>query len=81
MIPSSTSNLGTKAQIPSQSSQTMSAALPQLAIAKAAFSASLLRPDATSPSPCLRDDIEHFHSLLAAALTQCSPANVQVWTT
>lgn len=57
----------------------MAAALPQLAIAKAAFAAALLRPDAAALAPCPRDDIEHFYALLAAAVAQCSPANVQVW--
>ncbi|KAI9758439.1 MAG: hypothetical protein M4579_003069 [Chaenotheca gracillima] len=48
----------------------------QLAIAKAAFSAGLLRPDPASPSVS-RDGIAHFHSLLENAITQCSPMNVQ----
>ncbi len=50
-------------------------ASPELAIAKASFSAVLLRPD---PTACSRDDIEQFHTLLAAAVRRCSPANVQV---
>ncbi|TLD08843.1 uncharacterized protein PgNI_06895 [Pyricularia grisea] len=49
-------------------------ASPQLVIAKASFSAVLLRPDPTS---CTRDEIEHFHTLLNTAITRCSPANVQ----
>ncbi|TLS27295.1 hypothetical protein PpBr36_04499 [Pyricularia pennisetigena] len=49
-------------------------ASPQLVIAKASFSAVLLRPDPTS---CSRDEIEHFHTLLNTAITRCSPANVQ----
>jgi len=49
----------------------------QLAIAKAAFAASLLRPD-TAVEPLTRDAITHFHGLLDSALAQCSPANVQV---
>jgi hypothetical protein len=47
----------------------------QLAIAKAALSAGLLRPD---PSSVSRDEIEQFHALLDRAVTRCSPANVQV---
>jgi hypothetical protein len=47
----------------------------QLAIAKASFSAGLLRPDPTSLS---REDIARFHSLLSSALIQCTPINVQV---
>ncbi|KAI9884978.1 MAG: kinase subunit of RNA polymerase II carboxy-terminal domain kinase I [Watsoniomyces obsoletus] len=47
----------------------------QLAIAKAALSASLLRPDPVSIS---RDEISTFHSLLEAALTRCSPPNIQL---
>jgi hypothetical protein len=47
----------------------------QLAIAKASFSAGLLRPDPTSVS---REDIAHFHSLLNSAVIQCTPRNVQV---
>ncbi|KAH6665654.1 hypothetical protein B0J14DRAFT_605587 [Halenospora varia] len=46
----------------------------QLAIAKASFSAGLLRPDPTSLS---REDIAHFHSLLNSTVNQCSPINVQ----
>ncbi|KAH8805847.1 hypothetical protein F5884DRAFT_737321 [Xylogone sp. PMI_703] len=46
----------------------------QLAIAKAAFSAGLLRPDPTSLS---RDEIAHFHTLLNDVVTQCTPQNVQ----
>ncbi|RFU31501.1 hypothetical protein B7463_g4805, partial [Scytalidium lignicola] len=46
----------------------------QLAIAKAAFSAGLLRPDPVSLS---RDEIAHFHSLLNDVVTQCTPQNVQ----
>ena len=48
----------------------------QLAIAKATFSAGLLRPDPTSLS---RDEIANFHSLLNSVVVQCSPINVQVW--
>lgn len=47
----------------------------ELAVAKASLSAALFRPD---PSACSRDDIEHFLSLLASAIAQCSPENVQV---
>lgn len=47
----------------------------QLAIAKASFSAGLLRPDPTSLP---RESIEHFHSLLNALVLQCTPGNVQV---
>ncbi|TAQ86757.1 hypothetical protein B7494_g4921 [Chlorociboria aeruginascens] len=46
----------------------------QLAIAKASFSAGLLRPDPTSIT---REEIAHFHSILNAAVVQCSPRNVQ----
>jgi hypothetical protein len=47
----------------------------QLAIAKASFSAGLLRPDPTSVP---RDDIAAFHSALDRALSRCSSANIQV---
>jgi hypothetical protein len=47
----------------------------QIAIAKASFSAGLLRPDPTSVS---RDDIAAFHTHLERALSHCSPANIQV---
>ncbi|GAD93539.1 hypothetical protein NFIA_038820 [Paecilomyces variotii No. 5] len=50
----------------------------QIAIAKASFSAGLLRPDPTSVH---RDEIAAFHSTLDKALSRCSPANIQVWTT
>merc|ERR1711977_308441 len=46
----------------------------QLAIAKASFSAGLLRPDPTSVS---RDAIADFHTLLNTVVVQCSPRNVQ----
>ncbi|KFY35441.1 hypothetical protein V494_05897 [Pseudogymnoascus sp. VKM F-4513 (FW-928)] len=46
----------------------------QIAIAKATFAASLLRPD---PIPVPRDDIAQFHTLLGAVSTQCSPTNIQ----
>ncbi|CAG8956045.1 hypothetical protein HYFRA_00008901 [Hymenoscyphus fraxineus] len=46
----------------------------QLAIAKASFSAGLLRPDPVSLSG---DDIARFHTLLNAAITRCSAQNVQ----
>ncbi|OBT68887.1 hypothetical protein VE03_02151 [Pseudogymnoascus sp. 23342-1-I1] len=46
----------------------------QIAIAKATFSASLLRPD---PIQVPRDDIAQFHTLLGAVSTQCSPTNIQ----
>ncbi|KAL1999719.1 hypothetical protein VTN02DRAFT_4132 [Thermoascus thermophilus] len=46
----------------------------QVAIAKAAFSVGLLRPD---PSSVPRDEITAFHSLLDKALSHCSPANIQ----
>jgi hypothetical protein len=49
----------------------------QLAIAKATFAASLLRPDSTFKS-VPRDQVSQFHTLLDAAIVQCSPANVQV---
>ncbi|KAG9244527.1 hypothetical protein BJ878DRAFT_534519 [Calycina marina] len=46
----------------------------QLAIAKATFSASLLRPDPTAVS---RDEVAKLHSFLTAVVLQCSPINVQ----
>ncbi|RAH85043.1 hypothetical protein BO86DRAFT_446047 [Aspergillus japonicus CBS 114.51] len=46
----------------------------QLAIAKASFSAGLLRPDPTSVP---RDAITAFHTSLDRALSQCTPANIQ----
>ncbi|OXV08695.1 hypothetical protein Egran_03550 [Elaphomyces granulatus] len=46
----------------------------QIAIAKASFSAGLLRPDPTSVP---RDDISLFHLLLDRALSHCSFANIQ----
>lgn len=46
-----------------------------LAIAKASFSAGLLRPDPTSVP---RDQINEFHLALDRALSHCSPANIQV---
>ncbi|KAH8591491.1 hypothetical protein B0O99DRAFT_270839 [Bisporella sp. PMI_857] len=46
----------------------------QLAIAKATFSAGLLRPDPTSLS---RDEIANFHSLLTSMVLKCTPINVQ----
>lgn len=46
----------------------------QIAIAKASFSAGLLRPDPTSVP---RDDIAAFHSALDRALSRCSSANIQ----
>ena len=48
----------------------------QVAIAKASLAAALLRPDPTSVA---RDDISHFHTLLDRAITECSAANIQVW--
>jgi hypothetical protein len=48
-----------------------------LTIAKATFAAGLLRPDA-SALPVPRDEIKVCHQLVDSALTQCSPANVQV---
>ncbi|KAM0283403.1 hypothetical protein ACHAQH_002526 [Verticillium albo-atrum] len=47
---------------------------PQLAIAKVNFSAVLFRKD---PTPLTRPQIESFHTLLADAITKCSPSNVQ----
>ncbi|PLB42337.1 RNA polymerase II-binding domain-containing protein [Aspergillus candidus] len=46
----------------------------QLAIAKASFSAGLLRPDPTSVP---RDEIVAFHTALDRALSHCTPANIQ----
>ncbi|WEW56136.1 hypothetical protein PRK78_001571 [Emydomyces testavorans] len=45
-----------------------------VAIAKASFSAGLLRPDPTSVP---RDEITRFHDALDAMLSCCSPANIQ----
>ncbi|KAJ5786066.1 uncharacterized protein N7503_011278 [Penicillium pulvis] len=45
-----------------------------LAIAKASFTAGLLRPDPTSVP---KDEIATFHTLLDRALSHCSPANIQ----
>lgn len=60
----------------------MAPASAQLGIAKASLLAALLKPspEAGLP-PCSRDDIEQFHGLLSAAIAQCSPTNIQVWTT
>ncbi|KAE8310592.1 hypothetical protein BDV41DRAFT_544872 [Aspergillus transmontanensis] len=46
----------------------------QLAIAKASFSAGLLRPDPTSVP---RDEITTFHTSFDRALSHCSSANIQ----
>ncbi|KAJ5573769.1 uncharacterized protein N7459_008196 [Penicillium hispanicum] len=46
----------------------------QIAIAKASFSAGLLRPDPTSVP---RDEITVFHTSLDRVLSHCSPANIQ----
>ncbi|QSZ34116.1 hypothetical protein DSL72_005704 [Monilinia vaccinii-corymbosi] len=46
----------------------------QLAIAKASFSASLLRQD---PTPVSREDIADFHSQLNTVILHCSSINVQ----
>ncbi|OAX79926.1 hypothetical protein ACJ72_05753 [Emergomyces africanus] len=45
-----------------------------VAIAKATFSAALLRPDPTS---VYRDEISFFHTSLDKALAHCSPGNIQ----
>ncbi|TKW50053.1 hypothetical protein CTA1_3399 [Colletotrichum tanaceti] len=47
---------------------------PELAIAKASFSALLFRKE---PVSLTRQEIEAFHTLLHDAIHQCSPANVQ----
>ncbi|KAK1599461.1 uncharacterized protein LY79DRAFT_622128 [Colletotrichum navitas] len=47
---------------------------PELAIAKASFSAILFRKE---PVSLTRSDIDTFHTLLHDAIHQCSPANVQ----
>jgi hypothetical protein len=52
-------------------------AIPALALAKARFTAGILRPDAILPS-APKEAITEFHSLLDAALVQCSPTNIQV---
>ncbi|KAK1760874.1 hypothetical protein QBC47DRAFT_368449 [Echria macrotheca] len=46
----------------------------ELTVAKAAVTGSLFRAD---PRPCSRDEIESMLDLLAAAITECSPPNVQ----
>jgi hypothetical protein len=46
-----------------------------ISIAKASFSASLLRPDVTKVS---RDDVAVFHDAFEAMLTKCSGRNIQV---
>ncbi|KAJ5318019.1 hypothetical protein PENANT_c004G07771 [Penicillium antarcticum] len=46
----------------------------QIAIAKASFTASLLRPDPTSVH---RDEIASFHTFLERALSHCSAENIQ----
>ncbi|KAF2096233.1 hypothetical protein NA57DRAFT_59289 [Rhizodiscina lignyota] len=48
----------------------------QLTIAKAAFTAGLLRPDPSS-IPVTKNEVNNFLSLLDTALMQCSPANIQ----
>lgn len=50
-------------------------ASPELAIAKAALSASLFRADPTSLS---RPAVDTFFQLVSSAVAQCSPPNVQV---
>jgi len=50
-------------------------ASPELAIAKAALSAALFRPD---PTPLSRPDVEDFFQLLDSTIVQCSRPNVQV---
>lgn len=52
-------------------------ATPELAIAKAALSASLFRADPTSTS---RPAVDDFIQLLTSTLMQCSRSNVQVRT-
>ncbi|KAI0021881.1 hypothetical protein F4780DRAFT_778155 [Xylariomycetidae sp. FL0641] len=49
-------------------------ATTQLAIAKVSFSAVLLRPD---PTACSRSDIDEFLRQFDAAVSRCSPPNVQ----
>ncbi|KAI1326870.1 hypothetical protein F5Y16DRAFT_373681 [Xylariaceae sp. FL0255] len=49
-------------------------ASPQAAIAKAAFSAVLLRSD---PVPCSRSQIDEFFAQLDAAVLRCSSENIQ----
>jgi hypothetical protein len=46
-----------------------------LTVAKATFAASLLRPDVTKVT---RDEVPQFQSLLEAAMSKCSPSNIQV---
>jgi len=62
-------------------------ATPELAIAKAALLASLLRPGPPPPSSltaalpapaCTRADVDVFHALLDGAIARCSEPNVQV---
>jgi len=52
-------------------------AIPALALAKAHFTARMLQPNAILPS-APKEAITEFHSLLDAALVQCSPTNIQV---
>ncbi|KXG49610.1 RNA polymerase II, large subunit, CTD [Penicillium griseofulvum] len=51
------------------------AAQHSVVILKAAFAASLLRPDPTSVP---HDEISHFHACLERALSHCSPVNLQI---
>ncbi|SLM35026.1 CID domain [Lasallia pustulata] len=46
-----------------------------LAIAKASLAAAMMRPD---PTPVARDGVAQLHSLLEAALEQCSSINIQL---
>jgi hypothetical protein len=46
-----------------------------LSIAKASFAAGLLRPDVTKVG---REDLTTFNALLEAAITRCTPRNIQV---
>ncbi|EFR01202.1 hypothetical protein MGYG_04204 [Nannizzia gypsea CBS 118893] len=47
----------------------------QIAVAKASFSAGLLRPD---PSPVSGEEISRFHTELDTMLSHCSPAHIQI---
>ncbi|EGD92968.1 hypothetical protein TESG_00529 [Trichophyton tonsurans CBS 112818] len=47
----------------------------QIAVAKASFSAGLLRPD---PQPVSGDEISRFHNELDTMMSHCSPAHIQI---
>lgn len=73
-IPHSNSQLPEKSLWGRSSRLTM--ASPELAIAKAALSASLFRADPVSLS---RPSVDAFFQQLSTTIIQCSRPNVQVW--